>query len=223
MRLPNLALAAAILAACSSDDSGIGGSLPPVNDQRQHRASAEEDRREAARPPTMTDAYERILQLKSTSGCQAAIPALEPLANIGRGYEVAQLQLGQCYLETASAGPADAIDQTRIKGAGWVLRAANADLPKAQEDAARLCLDGTGTAADPIEAGKWYLLLQRNPRRPIFGPVKIDPDLEARLRRSLQDSDWQQARMRADQWRPAVEPFNPPPSRRGNIGRFTVS
>jgi hypothetical protein len=212
-RLSCLALAALILTACSSDDAGSDSSSPPVNDQRRHRTSANADRAEAAARPAQaaTDPYERVLQIKATSGCQAAIPKLEPFANIGRGYEVAQFQLGECYLETAAAGLADGIDQARIKGAASILRAANAELPRAQERAVGLCLDGTGTAADPIEAGKWYLLLQRNPRRSLFGPAKIDPDLEARLRKTLQESDWQQARIRADQWQPAAQPFNPPP------------
>jgi hypothetical protein len=207
-RIVCLALAALVLAACS-DDAG-DTTLPPVNDQRQHRASAEADRAEAAarQSQVANDPYEKVLQVRATSGCQGAIPKLEPFANIGRGYEVAQFQLGDCYLETAAAGPADRVDEARSKGAAWIFRAANAELPSAQERAVHLCLDGTGTAADPIEAGKWYLLLQRNPRRSIFGPLKIDPDLEARLRRTLNDPDWLQARARADQWHPVAEPVS---------------
>jgi hypothetical protein len=207
-RLVCLALAAVILAACSDD---VGDTtLPPVSDQRQHRASAEADRAEAAarQSQVANDPYEKVLQFRATSGCQAAIPKLEPFANIGRGYEVAQFQLGECYLQTAAAGPADAIDAARVKGASWIFRAANAELPSAQERAARLCLDGIGTSVNPIEAGKWYLLLQRNPRRSIFGPLKIDPDLEARLRTTLKDPDWLQARARADQWQPVAEPVS---------------
>jgi TPR repeat protein len=204
-----LALAAALLAACSGDDNGFESSSPtPVDGQQRHRNSANADRAEAAarRVQGSSDPYERVLQVKATSGCPTAIPMLEPFANRGRGYEVAQYQLGECYLQTAAAGPADGADQARLKAAEWIFRAANAELPIAQQEAARLSLDGTGAAADPIEAGKWFLLLQRNPRRSFFGPVKIDPDLDARLRKTLNDAEWQQARARADQFRSPAAP-----------------
>ena len=117
---------------------------------------------------------------------------------------MAQLQLGQCYLQLArSATSAAQAEQSRVQGATWVLKAANSQLSTAQEQAAKLTLDGSGVAADPIEAGKWFLLLQRNPLRPLVGPAVIDLDLQQRLHQRLTDADWQQAQMRADQWRPA--------------------
>jgi hypothetical protein len=158
------------------------------------------------RPPDPATArannYDRALKLKGDGDCVHAIPLLEPLAKLGKGYEVAQLQLGQCYLEIArTATSAEQAEQSRVQGATWILKAANSQLSTAQEQAAKLTLDGIGVAADPIEAGKWFLLLQRNPLRPLVGPAVIDPDLQLRLHQRLTDADWQQALARADQWR----------------------
>jgi hypothetical protein len=148
--------------------------------------------------------YDRALELKGESDCVHAIPLFEPLAKLGKGYEAAELQLGQCYLEVArSAASAEQAEEARAKGATWILKAANSRLSTAQEQAAKLTLDGIGVAADPTEAGKWFLLLQRNPLRPLVGPAVIDPDLQQRLRQRLSDADWAQARMRADAWQPA--------------------
>lgn len=201
-----------ILAACgttSDDTSSTPSDNTPPSDQRgHHRGGTAADRsggsrQSQAQAAVPSDPYERALQVKEKSGCRQAIPVLEPIAARGRGYEVAQFQLGECYIETApTAGAARAIEETRAKGARFIVAAANAQLPSAQEQAVRLYLDAIGVAADPVEAGKWYLLLQRNPRRSLFGPAKIDAQLEARLRHDLTGPEWAKARLRADQWQP---------------------
>jgi hypothetical protein len=156
--------------------------------------------------------YDRALSLKSQSDCIHAIPLFEPLAKRGKGYEVAQLQLGQCYLEVArTATSTEEAERSRVQGATWILKAANSQLSTAQEQAAKLALDGIGIAPDPIEAGKWFLLLQRNPLRPLVGPAVIDPNLQARLHQRLSDADWAEARLRADQWKPVEQASTPSP------------
>ena len=165
-------------------------------------------RHEAPPDPAVARAtnYDRAVKLKGEGNCAAAIPLFEPLAKLGKGYEVAQLQLGQCYLQVAgTASTAAAADADRANAAKWILLAANSDQPSAQEQAAKLLLNGTGIAADPIEAGKWFLLLQRNPLRSIIGPATPDPALQQALQRQLTAAQWQEATSRADQWKPAEQ------------------
>jgi len=173
-----------LLSACESIDSLMG---------RHHR------------PPDPVTArannYDLALKLKGEGDCAKAIPLFQPLAKLGKDYAAAQLQLGECYLDVArSAATSEQAEQSRVQGASWILKAANSQLSTAQEQAAKLTLDGIGVAADPIEAGKWFLLLQRNPLRPLVGPAVIDPELQLRLQQRLTEADWQQARTRADQW-----------------------
>jgi hypothetical protein len=168
------------------------------------------DRRE----PRRDDSFQRASQLKQDSDCARAIPLLEPLAERGHGFEVAQLRLGQCYLETArnESSPAAAAS-ARKTAADWILKAANSGDPGAQEQAIRLYSDGLGVGSDATEAGKWFLVLERNPLRRVFGPVTMDGDLELQLRQKLNDSGWAEARRRAAQWQPIEQPTTlPPPS-----------
>ena len=187
------ALCAALLTGC--------GALPLFGGDRE--------------PPTQgrqADQYQRAIAFKEKSDCAHAIPLLEPLAKRGHGFEVAQFQLGQCYLATAqsAASPVDAA-RARDQGAQWILKAANSQIPSAQQEAIRLYADGIGVAADPVEAGKWLLLLQRNPMRRVFGPAVIDPDLEQRLNKELARDQWAAAKQRADDWRPIEQPTIVPP------------
>jgi TPR repeat protein len=204
-----VALVATLLAACAATSGDTAGGQKTHHrqpgEETADRSGGERQDRTAGRG----DPYEKALLVKAKDGCPAAIPLLEPLAALGRGHEMAQFQLGACYLETARAQPAERVDEKRALGAGWILKAANSEVPDAQETAVRLYLDGIGIAADPAEAGKWFLLLQRNPRRTMFGPTAMDADLEKRLRRDLSDANWGQARIRADQWQPVQQPSAP--------------
>jgi hypothetical protein len=153
------------------------------------------------------DQYQRAIEYKEKSDCPKAIPLLEPLAKRGHGFEVAQFQLGQCYIETArtAASPADA-ERARADGAAWILKAANSQNPAAQQEAIRLYEDGIGVATDPAEAGKWLLVLQRNPMRRLYGPAVIEPDLEQALNKRLTSEQWADAHARADRWQPVEQP-----------------
>ena len=158
------------------------------------------------------DQYQRAIEYKEKSDCPKAIPLLEPLAKRGHGFEVAQFQLGQCYIETArsAVSPADA-ERARADGAAWILKAANSQNPAAQQEAIRLYEDGIGVPPDPAEAGKWLLLLQRNPMRRLYGPAVIEPDLEQALNKRLTSEQWSDARARADRWQPVEQPTVVPP------------
>lgn len=161
-------------------------------------------------PPTQgrqADEYQQAMAYKQNNDCPHAIPLLEPMAKRGHGFEVAQYELGQCLIETAraAASPAD-VARTRADGAAWILKAANSDIPAAQEEAIHLYQDGIGVAADPLEAGKWLLVLERNPLRRVYGPADIDPSVEKALRKTLTSAQWAEAQARADRWQPVDQP-----------------
>ena len=99
-------------------------------------------------------------------------------------------------------------------------KAANSQVPAAQQEAIRLYKDGTGVAADPAEAGKWLLVLERNPARRVFGPAVIDPDLEQALNKTLTSQQWSEARERANRWQPVDQPtVLPPPETKNDRSR----
>jgi hypothetical protein len=189
-----------LLVACGVDDS-VGNLLFDRKPRPPDPATASANR------------YDRASELKAKGDCAQAIPLFERFAKAGKGNEVAQLQLGDCYVETARTAPSTAAaEELRVKGAGWIFKAADSNFPSAQERAARLALDGTGVPADPAEAGKWFLLLQRNPLRTAIGPTAIDADLQQRLRQRLSAADWREATTRADRWQPVEQASTPVPA-----------
>ncbi len=158
------------------------------------------------------DEYQQAMAYKQNDECSRAIPLLEPMAKRGHGFEVAQYELGQCLLTTArtASSPADAA-RTRADGAAWILKAANSQIPAAQQAAIQLYEEGIGVPADPLEAAKWLLLLERNPLRRVFGPAAIDAELEKWLREKLTAAQWAEAQDRADRWQPVDQPTVVPP------------
>jgi hypothetical protein len=142
--------------------------------------------------------YEAALKLKEMGKYSDAIELLEPEAKLGHGYEMAQLVLGQCYLAIADKAPtpADATEDTK-KGGAWIETAAEAGLTQAQEQMARLYLEGGRFKVEPVEAGKWYELWRANPNRFQAVSKPFDPQLEKKLKSTLTDAQWVQARQAA--------------------------
>jgi len=159
-----------------------------------------------AKPKLQLNPYEAALRFKQQGNCVKAIELLEPLANAGHGYEVAQLNLGQCYLTVADKKTdADARQKDRLDGVKWIIKAADTGLAPAQEQLVRLTLQGGWVKIEPPEAGKWYLLWKRNPARTQLGVSDLDPQLKQKLKTMLSDADWAEATKRANEWRPLVE------------------
>jgi hypothetical protein len=157
------------------------------------------------------NAYEQALQFKQQGNYLKAIELLEPLAKYGHTYEVAQYNLGQCYIAVAETkpDPADA-QQARLTGVSWIIKAANAGLAPAQQELVRLTLQGGRFKVEPSEAGKWYLIWKRNPTRSQLGVVDLDPAVQRKLNTTLTDADWAEANSRADSWHVQVEPGEGP-------------
>ncbi len=140
-------------------------------------------------------------QLRLNGQCDKAVPILRLYATRGDGYEISQFNLGMCLLDLAAAQH-DAAQAAagRKEGADWIVQAANAGFAKAEARAVLLYLEGTGVAADPVEAEKWSLLYHRNSTRIAIGLRDIAPQVSDRLDAELTDATRTQAEQRADNW-----------------------
>ncbi len=156
------------------------------------------------------DPYEKAAQTKAREGCEAALPQYEKLAAGGAAYGVAQLDLGRCYLELAaqSKDPADVMEK-RTKGAAWIIRSAQSQLPAGQEAAARLYLEHSIVQTDLVEAAKWLLVLDANPLRYQTVPSQTADELKKRLRAQLTPAQWHEAEERAKKWTPTGSQLPP--------------
>ena len=145
--------------------------------------------------PLLLNPYEAALKLEQMGDYNHAIELLEPEAKQGAGYEMAQLELGRCYLAVAkkAATPEVALEATK-KGGAWIETAAEAGLSEAQEQMARLYIEGGRFKVEPVEAGKWYVLWKGNPKRFQAVGKPFDPKLEQKLKSTLTEAQWAQAR-----------------------------
>ena len=166
---------------------------------------------EPINPALATMFYTAALRVKQRDGCSGAVPVLGRLAEWGRGYEIVQYQLGIYLLELASAAtdPMERQDST-AKGFTWVLLAGNSNNVNAQGKLAELYLNGIGTEADKIEAGKWYLLYDGHAFKREIGAKELAPDVEDKLNRQLTLEDWQEARQRVAAWEPTIQDYTTP-------------
>src|ERR1700679_386084 len=102
--------------------------------------------------PLLLNPHEAALALEQKGDYAHAIELLEPEAKQGPGFEMAQFELGKCYLATANkaAKPEDAVEATK-KGGVWIETAAESGLAEAQEQMARLYIEGGRFKVEPIE------------------------------------------------------------------------
>jgi TPR repeat protein len=166
---------------------------------------------DSGRPKLQLNPYEQALRFKQQGNCVKAIELLEPIAASGHGFEIAQLNLGQCYIAVAETkADAEAKKKDRLTGIKWIIEAAQAGLAPAQEQLVRLTLTGGWVKIEPTEAGMWYLLWRRNPARTQLGASDLDPTLKQKLQTMLTAEDWAKASALADAWRKHVEPGEGP-------------
>ncbi len=172
-------------------------------------------RQRAANQNQKQDKYWDGFYLRSIGDCKGAIKALSPLANLGHGYEDAQLAMGQCMIELSGvaedANMPSTSDQERQayfakplfqNGLNWVNKAANAGSFTAQAYLIRLHLINLAPTQNPIEAAKWAHLYLKNPARLSLGaPVQAQADI-MQLEKSLRLRDWLAGQNIAREWVP---------------------
>jgi TPR repeat protein len=151
--------------------------------------------------PASRDAVSAAEDLRLKGKCDKAVPLLRSLVDGGGDTEISQFNLGLCLLDLARAEhDAQKVADLRKEAADWIVRAANAGFAKAQAEAVVLYLDGTGVAADSVEAKKWALLYHSNPLRYTIALPEIAADVNDRLNAALTDAKRAEARARANAW-----------------------
>lgn len=180
----------------TGDPSQSGNYLVPGEEQKQANPSD-------ALP---SDPEARAEALRLSGKCAEAIPILRPLAARGAGYAIAQFHLGLCLFDVSKKDP-DPQHAASLKqeAAKWILDAANTGFPNAQFSLVIMYLDGYGTKADAIEAGKWSLIYHDNSMRDAIGLPDISEELQARLDSVLNEKSWAEAQSRADAWSPSSQ------------------
>jgi TPR repeat protein len=195
-RTKNAAAAAVFLIAA-------GLSMPAVaqmHGAEQQYGSPHDMPKDDTLRPVSRDAAATAEDLRLKGKCDRAVPILRRVADRD-GAEISQFDLGLCLLDLAQAEhDASKAADLRSEAAEWVLRAANAGFAKAQAKAVVLYLDGTGVAADPVEAEKWALLYHSNPMRYTIALPDIAADVAGRLDAAVTGPKRTEARARAAAW-----------------------
>ena len=175
-------------------------------DTEKPQKSEKSDKSKKEEPDAPLTNYERALKLIQKKLCERAQEVLDPMIKQGVGSEVALLDIGTCYMQEAlDTSNADEARRLRETGVGWVLRAGNAGLRRAEEELVRQYIDGEVFLTNPVEAGKWYLLWKANRSGYAITPPEFDEKLEQKLQSMLTTADWVSARDRALAWRPVYQ------------------
>ncbi|MEO1135738.1 MAG: hypothetical protein AAFW68_03880 [Pseudomonadota bacterium] len=135
-------------------------------------------------------------EVQAEQGCAAALPAYRVISSFGKGYHVAQYELGACLLTIDSATQAEAA-LLRMESDFWLHRAAWAGNARAQRKLAEILSGAAGYGdADfhtaPQEAAMWALVYAENSARDLYNlpelPSPVTRHLEATL--TPQERQW---------------------------------
>lgn len=199
MTLRSAAVAAVLtLAACASGPGGPQPGQEPVS---------------AVNQPERLLTYAR--KIKAEQGCAEAAPAFRVIASFGKGYEVAQYELGACLLEAAGDDPEAVL--FREEALLWLRRAAWAGNARAQGTLARVlsgapAAEAYGIAPRPEEALGWAMIYKENAAHELYGLALVDPAVLAHMKSGLHADAIAGAEAFAADFEPVVMAiFTPPP------------
>jgi hypothetical protein len=143
-------------------------------------------------------------RLRLQGKCDEAVPIFRQIVAQQYGYHETQFHLAGCLFMLAKAehDPAKA-RALNAEAAGLIVHAANDNISKAQALAVQLYLDGTGVAADPVEAAKWAYVFHDNGNRLALGQPDLDADLRTKLEGGLTADQRRKAHALANAWTPS--------------------
>ncbi len=179
------------------------------------RPGRDGERRGVAARGVKANPYLTAYHLRVEGKYEAAIELLTPLADLGRGYEDAQLLLGKTILESINlAENADMMplsdDERDVflehekfdEAMEWIESAANADNFSAQAFLVRLYLVNLTPEINAADAAKWAHLYLKNSRRQSLGaPIEAQADID-RLQNSMSRRNWLLGKEQARLWTP---------------------
>lgn len=128
-------------------------------------------------------------EIQAEQGCAAALPAYRVISSFGKGYHVAQYELGACLLTIDGANTSESA-LLRMESDFWLHRAAWAGNARAQRRLA-VILSGAAGYDDPHfrtapqEAAMWALVYAENSARDLYNlpelPAPVASHLDAIL------------------------------------------
>lgn len=155
--------------------------------------------------PGSAHGYMDALYQKEQGNCVEAIPTFKRMAAWGRGFEVAQFQLGDCYLQIAQDKQDPERAEFETKGFTWVEKAAQSNQADAQASLANLYLVGTGADKDLIEAGKWLVIFDRNAAVSFTSSAEMNASIRVQIEAALSSAEWVEAKANARVWMPTFQ------------------
>ncbi len=161
-----------------------------------------------ARHLSPSQQYEQAVVLMDKGQCTEAVPIFTALSKVGRGWELAQVNLADCLMRMAeTAGPAKAPD-LEAQAIGWLMLAANSNEPRAQARLALAYAEGRGLPLNGVEAAKWYALATRPTLEAVVDVQEYPEGFETRVRRGVSEADWQTGTALAAAWNPDYQDLN---------------
>lgn len=187
-----LLMAAALLAGCSGRDADRPriGSVSMMNG------------------PAL---FARASDFKERKQYHEAAQAFSLVAAWGRGWEVAQYQLGTCLLAIADQpsgldNPADLRREAFI----WIKLAADSGNKAAQSRLALMLRDGIGATPDPLAAATYAILSEQGSGDIPLVRSAAEAAVGESLQQRLAPADWAEAKRRARSFSPIVQSARQP-------------
>lgn len=155
--------------------------------------------------------FARASAMKERKEYREAAQAFSLMAGWGRGWEVAQYQLGTCLLAMADApGANDSPADLRREAFVWIKLAADSGIKLAQSRLALMLRDGIGIEPNLLAAATYATLAEQG-----SGDIPlIRSSTEANVATSLADrltaEDWAEVRNRARNFAPIIQSVRQP-------------
>ncbi|MDA5193104.1 tetratricopeptide repeat protein [Govanella unica] len=133
------------------------------------------------------------------------------MAGWGRGWEVAQYQLGVCLLAIADNPAAnDSPKDLRREAFVWIKLAADSGNKSAQSRLALMLRDGIGISPDLQEAARYAILAEQGSGDIPLVRSAAEAEVSANLQQRLKPADWDEAKRLARNFSPIIQSARQP-------------
>lgn len=155
--------------------------------------------------------FARASDFKDRKQYREAAQTFSLVAAWGRGWEVAQYQLGTCLLALADQPTAlDSPADLRREAFLWIKLAAESGNKAAQSRLALMLRDGIGTAPDLMEAAKYSILAEQGSGDIPLVRSSAEAAVGASLQQRLKPAEWAEATRMARNFAPIVQSVRQP-------------
>ncbi len=150
--------------------------------------------------PSANKAYSDGIDFKTRGDCAKAILKLEPVANLGPGYENAQSALGDCLITSA----ASAETSQYMEGLVWLIRAADGNWTEAHGKLAHIYALGPESHRNLDEAALRLALYRASASMARIGFTPLDTSVETAIATAVGPQRVKAGETRAATWQPKM-------------------